>query len=99
MSVTKEKSDLIFALMLLLTVFLLSANLSNSERLTFKVPSQKASGNNGDESPYLPMLPRGPVPPSGPNPNRPDPPPFSLVHKEEYSSKPSSNSHAINVLP
>ncbi|KAJ8568839.1 hypothetical protein K7X08_032470 [Anisodus acutangulus] len=102
MSVTKEKSNLMFALMLLLTLFLLSAYLANSERLTFKVGSQKTSGNNGDETPYLPMLPRGPVPPSGPNPDRPDTPPFDvhanlpLVHN---SYKPSSNSHANNVLP
>ncbi|KAK4714303.1 hypothetical protein R3W88_020210 [Solanum pinnatisectum] len=84
MSITKKKSNLIFALMLLLT---LSANLSNSERLTFKVVSQQGISSTGDGSSYiLPMLPRGPSPPSGANPS----PPYALLHKDQYTSPPKN---------
>lgn len=93
---SKKKSGHIFALMLVLTLCLLSANLSNSKRLTFKVGKQQSGTGNGNESPYFAMLPRGPVPPSGPNQ---DPrPPFSLLHKDGFSYIPPSNSHANNVL-
>ncbi|MCD7472368.1 hypothetical protein HAX54_013592 [Datura stramonium] len=91
MSVTKEKSDVIYALMLLLCL-LLCANISKSERLTFKVGGSRQGINSGDhESPLFPMLPRGPVPPSGPNP---DSPPFKL---DGHTSKPTSV--ANNLLP
>uniref|UniRef100_M1BKK4 Uncharacterized protein n=1 Tax=Solanum tuberosum TaxID=4113 RepID=M1BKK4_SOLTU len=85
MSITKKKFNLIFALMLLLT---LSANLSNSERLTFKVVSQQGISSTGDGSSYniLPMLPRGPSPSSGASPS----PPYALLHKDQYTSPPKN---------